>query len=111
MQNIFVASVSVWLAVSTALARDIVDPELCISMTQMLGFVDKSDGRFREEGTVEGDLDEVEMLPLLDAAFARPSSILICADKEFVHSVKLTLKVHEPEFTKDPSNINMASEI
>ena len=108
MQNIFVASV---LAASTAFARDVTEPELCISMTQTLGFVNKDDGRFREEGTMEGDLDEVEMLPVLDAAFARPSSITICADKDFVHSVKLTLKVHEPEFTKDSSDLNMVNEI
>ena len=78
-------------------SRDgVIEPKLCLGVTDALGFVDIGDGRVAEEAKLYGDMNEVSKLPVLDVAFARPSRITVCADAEFVHSIMLSLKVHEP---------------
>jgi hypothetical protein len=40
---------------------------------------------------------------VFDTAFARPSRIVVCSDAEFVHSIQMSLKVHEPDLREDKS--------
>ncbi len=94
MKNTFTFLVAVIsLTFERAYSSSVIEPKLCLKVTDALGFV-KEDGRVAEEGKLQGDMNEVSKLPVLDAAFARPSRITVCADGEFVHSIMLSLKVH-----------------
>lgn len=51
------------------------------------------------KGRIDGDLQDLGNMSLMEVAYSRPSAMLVCADDYYVHGIRLTLKLHPSERT------------
>ena len=42
---------------------------------------------------------DIGAMSLMQLAYSRPTSVLICADENYIHGVRVTLKMHPSEET------------
>ena len=68
----------------------------CVKRTKMFGNSEDDDPEY---GFVDGDLADIGDMSLMQVAYSRPTSILVCANDSFVHGVRITLKMHPSEPT------------
>ena len=69
----------------------------CVKRTQLFG--NNSEIKAKGEGVIDGDIADIGDMTLMQVAYSRPSSLLVCADENYVHGVQVTIKMHPSEPT------------
>ena len=64
----------------------------CIERTELLGLT--KDWSEEADLQLEGDLVQLSQMSLMQIAYDRPSSVIVCADDTYVHGIQFNLQKH-----------------
>jgi len=92
----------------------------CLNNTIDVGFTQDHEAGDLTDARKEDNLRELESLPQIQLAYARPVFFEVCADSEYIHGVQVAIKMfppndyqfalEDPDLVKEIESLNLLAD-